>query len=147
MPTRWSRTNDDSKPKGPELDESRREAIARTIGLAALKYADLSHNRTSDYVFNYDKMLALEGNTATYMQYSYARIQGIFARGNVDMESLREAGHELTLVHPFERDLGLELIRFGDALEEMLADYRPNILTNYLFRSPLGSPGFIKSVK
>ncbi len=125
--------NDDSKPKGPELEESQREAIARTVGHAALKYADLSHNRTSDYVFNYDKMVALEGNTATYMQYSYARIQGIFARGKVDVPSLRKAGHPVTLVHPCERELALELIRFGDALEETLADYRPNILTNYLF--------------
>ncbi len=65
--------NDDSKPNGPELSEEERQAIAREVGHAALKYADLSHNRTSDYIFSYDKMVALEGNTATYMQYSYAR--------------------------------------------------------------------------
>ncbi len=125
--------NDDSKPNGAELNETQREAIANTVGHAALKYADLSHNRTSDYVFNYDKMVALEGNTATYMQYSYARTQSIFARGNVDIAAVRSAGHPLLVENPFERDLALELIRFGDALEEMLIDYRPNILTNYLF--------------
>ena len=56
------------------------------MGIAALKYADLSQNRTSDYVFSYDKMLAMNGNTATYMQYAYARVRSIFARGKVDVE-------------------------------------------------------------
>ncbi len=125
--------NDDSKPNGPELNETQRRAIASTVGHAALKYADLSHNRTSDYVFNYDKMVALEGNTATYMQYSYARTQSIFARGNVDIAAVRQAEPPLLLEHPVERELSLELIRFGDAVEETLVDYRPNILTNYLF--------------
>jgi arginyl-tRNA synthetase len=78
-------------------------------------------------------MVALEGNTATYMQYSYARTQSIFARGNIDIAAVRQAGHPIMVEHPFERDLALELIRFGDAVEEMLVDYRPNILTNYLF--------------
>ena len=82
-------SNDDSKPSGPELDEQQRQAIARAVGHGALKYADLSHNRTSDYVFSYDKMVALEGNTATYMQYSYARTQSIFQRGSVDVAALR----------------------------------------------------------
>ena len=58
------------------------------MGIAALKYADLSQNRTSDYVFSYDKMLAMNGNTATYMQYAYARVRSIFAKGNVDVEAL-----------------------------------------------------------
>ncbi len=85
--------NDDSKPSGPELSAEQRQAIARAVGHAALKYADLSHNRTSDYVFSYDKMVALEGNTATYMQYSYARTQSIFQRGNIDVDALRAAEH------------------------------------------------------
>ncbi len=74
--------NDDAKANGPELDEAQRQAIAHTVGHAALKYADLSHNRTSDYVFSYDKMVALDGNTATYMQYSYARIAGDLRAGS-----------------------------------------------------------------
>ncbi len=127
--------NDDSRPTGPQLTEQQREQIARVVGHAALKYADLSHNRTSDYVFNYDKMVAMEGNTATYMQYSYARIQSILARGEVDLEQLRtkNAASALTLELSPERDLALQLLRFGDALNEMLDDYRPNILTAYLF--------------
>jgi len=125
--------NDDSKPGGPELSAAQREAIARTVGHAALKYADLSHNRTSDYVFSYDKMVALEGNTATYMQYSYARTQSIFQRGQVQVDALRAAAHPLVLQEGAERDLALELVQFGDAVEKSLEDYRPNVLTTYLF--------------
>jgi len=66
-----------------------RARIAETVGIAALKYADLSQNRTSDYVFSYDKMLAMTGNTATYMQYSYARVRSIFAKGAVDESAIR----------------------------------------------------------
>ena len=83
--------NDDAKPDGAELSAAERARVAETVGIAALKYADLSQNRTSDYVFSYDKMLAMNGNTATYMQYSYARAQSIFARGKVDIAALRSA--------------------------------------------------------
>jgi len=62
--------NDDAKPDGPELSQRQRREVAERVGIAALKYADLSQNRTSDYVFSYDKMLAMSGNTATYMQYA-----------------------------------------------------------------------------
>ena len=65
--------------------------MAEIVGIAALKYADLSQNRTSDYVFSYDKMLAMNGNTATYMQYAYARVRSIFAKGQVDVEALRRS--------------------------------------------------------
>ena len=84
--------NDDSKPDGPELSAAERTRVAETVGIAALKYADLSQNRTSDYVFSYDKMLAMNGNTATYMQYAYARVRSIFARGKIDIDALRAAG-------------------------------------------------------
>ncbi|MBM4087110.1 MAG: arginine--tRNA ligase, partial [Planctomycetes bacterium] len=103
--------NDDSKPGGPELTEEQRQTIARTVGHAALKYADLSHNRTSDYVFSFDKMVAMDGNTATYMQYSYARTQSIFARGAIDTRALRDRAPRLTCAEPEERDLAIELIR------------------------------------
>ena len=125
--------NDEAKPKGWELDEPTRRNIAKVVGIAALKYADLSQNRESDYVFSYDKMLALTGNTATYMQYSYARVFGIFEKGNVDAESIRNSDANITLNDPYERALGLKLLQFGDALGEVLVDYRPNQLTNYLF--------------
>lgn len=124
--------NDDQHPDGPQLDDAQRRHISKVVGIAALKYADLSQNRSSDYVFSYDKMLALNGNTATYMQYSYARVQSIFARGNVDLDALRSQP-KIMLEHAAERALGLQLLRFGDGIDEVLRDYRPNQLTNYLF--------------
>ncbi len=103
------------------------------MGTGALKYADLSQNRTSDYVFSYDKMLAMNGNTATYMQYAYARVRAIFRRQKIDIEAHRAAGATIVLGTPAERALGLELLRFGEALDLAAADYRPNQLTGYLF--------------
>ena len=126
-------TGDDAKPDGPELTDAQRRRIAKVVGIAALKYADLCQNRTSDYVFSYDKMLALNGNTATYMQYSYARVHGIFQRGQVDVQSLRQASEPVLLDYPAERALALQLVRLAEAIDDALADYRPNLLTNYLF--------------
>ena len=122
--------NDNAKPDGPELVSRTARHIAEGVGIAALKYADLSQNRTSDYVFSYDKMLAMAGNTATYMQYAYARVRSIFAKGNVDVDALRAP---ILLNSPAERALGLELLHFAEALDMTVADYRPNQLTAYLF--------------
>jgi len=124
--------NDDAKRNGPELPEAERRNVANVIGHGAIKYADLSHNRTSDYVFSFDKMLALTGNTATYMQYSYARVNGIFGKGDVAVAALRDSGAKILLDEPAERALALALLRFSDALHEVSEDYRPNQLTNYL---------------
>jgi arginyl-tRNA synthetase len=138
--------NDNVKPDGPELSAEQRQKVAEAVGIGAIKYADLSQNRTSDYVFSYDKMLAMNGNTATYMQYAHARVRSIFARGQASgAASTRRAeanspGHPLqtapeppSLSHPAERALALELLRFAEALDNVVADYRPNHLTNYLF--------------
>ena len=132
--------NDDAKPDGPEISPQKRAEIAEGVGIAALKYADLSQNRTSDYVFSYDKMLAMNGNTATYMQYAYARVRSIFAKGNFDAEALRVSDAAINLTPPekkaereAERALALELLRFAEALDLTAADYRPNQLTAYLF--------------
>ncbi len=81
--------NDEAKSVGPELSEDERRRVAEAVGIGAIKYADLSQNRTSDYTFSYDKMLAMQGNTATYMQYAHARIRSIFAKG------ARQLGGEL----------------------------------------------------
>jgi arginyl-tRNA synthetase len=125
--------NDDAKPDGPELSPERRREIAEIVGIGALKYADLAQNRTSDYVFSYDKMLAMNGNTATYMQYAYARVRSIFAKGGVDAQQLRRSNLEILLTTPAERALAMEILRFPEALELTVADYRPNQLTSYLF--------------
>jgi arginyl-tRNA synthetase len=113
-------------------DEDRR-AVAERIGIGAIKYADLAHNRTSDYKFSYDKMLAMTGNTAAYMQYSYARVSSIFDKGNVDPNRLRLSAPAIVLDHPTERALAVSLLQFSEALDRVVADYRPNNLTDYLF--------------
>lgn len=113
-------------------DEERAE-VAERIGIGAIKYADLAHNRTSDYTFSYDKMLAMSGNTAAYMQYSVARVKSIFAKGGFDPAELRASSATLRLEQPAERALGLELLRFAEALDRVATEYRPHYLTGYLF--------------
>src|SRR5207249_2971581 len=85
------------------LSAELRQEIAEVIGIGALKYADLSQNRTSDYTFSYDKMLLMNGNTATYMQYSYARVRSIFGKGGFDPAAIRTSGAKIILSHPAER--------------------------------------------
>ena len=118
--------------KNPELPEAQRREIARVVGLGAVKYADLLPNRQSDYVFSWDKMLALQGNTAPYLQYAYTRIRSIFrkAEGTANSER-RTANIELTA--PEEIALAKHLLNFGLTLEAVAEEYRPNFLCNYLF--------------
>ncbi|MEM9184877.1 MAG: arginine--tRNA ligase [Planctomycetota bacterium] len=115
-----------------ETDAERRR-VAERIGIGAIKYADLSHNRTSDYVFDYDKMLAMTGNTAAYMQNSYARVRSIFRKAGVEAESVRAGNTRVLLDSPAERALAVAIIRFSEALDRVAADYRPNHLAAYLF--------------
>lgn len=124
---------DDAKTNGAELDEPTRRHVAKVIGIAAIKYADLTANRSSDYVFSFDKMLAISGNSAVAAQYSYARVKSIFAKGDVDPVALRKSLTKFELADPVERGLAMRLLRFSEALEEVAVDYRPNILTAYLY--------------
>ena len=110
-----------------------RRHVAETVGIGAIKYADLSQNRTTDYVFSFDKMLQLTGNTAAYMQYAVARVEGIFSRGGVDREEVRRRCDGVLLSDSKERALALELLRFGEALEDVESDSRPNVLTAWLY--------------
>ena len=117
----------------PTLDDTEKKQIAETVGIGAIKYADLSQNRTSDYVFSYDKMLATDGNTATYMQYAYARCRSIFRKGDVDAERFRSNPPAVTLDTPFERTLGLQILRWTEALDAAAQEYMPHYLTAYLW--------------
>jgi arginyl-tRNA synthetase len=122
--------------KNPELDEGEKARIANAVGIGAVKYADYSNNRTSDYIFSFDKMLALEGNTAPYMQYAYARIKSIERKAddsNIDYKAERAGVKEPSLTEPAELDLAKQLLRYGEAIESAAADYRPNYLTAYLY--------------
>ena len=116
-----------------DLESSELDRISQVVGIGGLKYIDLSQNRTSDYEFSYDKMLALRGNTATYLQYAYARVHGIFRKGEIDIQQLRDHPVDFRFEQPVERRLAVSLIQFGETLDEVLVDYKPNILANYLF--------------
>ncbi|MCL4107918.1 UNVERIFIED_CONTAM: hypothetical protein GTU68_016946 [Idotea baltica] len=114
--------------KNPDLDEASRRSIANTVGIGAVKYADLSKNRTSDYIFNWDTMLSFEGNTAPYLQYAFARIQSIFRKaGDINSDA------EINLIEPAERLLATKLLQFSEAVEVVAKDGTPNFLCNYLF--------------
>jgi len=126
--------NDQQQQGGPQLDERQRRRVAEVVGIGGLKYADLAHHRESDYVFSYEKMLAKRGNTATYMQYAYARVMSIFARGGVTPEQVR-SDQPIVVEHPAERALGLHLLRFAEALEEAAAGYLPHLLAAHLFET------------
>ena len=111
-----------------------RDHIANVVGHAAIKYADLSQNRTSDYVFSEDKMVALKGNTATYLQYSYARAVNILTKAGVTADEIAQTENPITIDHDKERQLALALLRLPEACEEVLVDFRPNQLTAYLYQ-------------
>ena len=119
--------------RGSGMPEAERRRIADAVGIGAIKYADLSQNRTTDYTFSFDKMLELKGNTAAYMQYAVARVEGIFAKGGIDRGAVRREAGEIALTDTRERALAMKLLRFAEALEDVEADYRPNVLTAYLF--------------
>ncbi|MGA2180040.1 MAG: arginine--tRNA ligase [Verrucomicrobiota bacterium] len=125
--------------KNPDLPEAQRREIARVVGLGAVKYADLLPNRQSDYVFSWDKMLALQGNTAPYLQYAYTRIKSIFRKSDV-ASALRADGSvhsadstTLAFSAPEEIALARHLLNFGLTLEAVAEEYRPNFLCNYLY--------------
>ena len=119
--------------KNPELSESQRREIARIVGIGAVKYADLLPNRQSDYVFSWDKMLSLQGNTAPYLQYAWTRIRSIFRKGGVENAERGTRNAELNLVAPEEIAVGKHLLNFGLVLEAAGEEYRPNYLCNYLY--------------
>ena len=119
--------------KSPDVPEDERRSIARIVGIGAVKYADLSQNRTSDYVFSWEKMLSLDGNTAPYMQYAYARVRSIFRKGGHEAEEHRADAAPLPLDDPKELALAKAILRFAEVLGRALEDYRPNVLAAYLY--------------
>jgi arginyl-tRNA synthetase len=129
--------------KNPELSEEEKNDIAEKIGIGAVKYADLSQYRTTDYIFSWDKMLSLHGNTAPYLQNAYVRIRSIFRKAGepavaTPLPDVIETGHRpaataLTLKDPAELNLAKRLCQFGEIVPQVLSGFRPNILANYLF--------------
>ncbi len=124
-------TNDDQRDT-PLLSDEERQRVARIVGLGGIKYADLHHNRDSDYTFDWDKMLATTGDTAAYMQYAYARICGIFRKLEVARSDIASSETTVQLTTPEERALALQLLRFSEAIDDVLTDYRPHLMTAWL---------------
>ena len=117
---------------GALMDEAALVNAAETIGIAAVRYFDMRNNRTTNYTFSYDKMLDPKGNTAVYLLYAYARISSIIRASKVDVSTL-DAATELALTQPSERDLALELLKFPDMVQSVLADLFPHKLTDYMW--------------
>jgi arginyl-tRNA synthetase len=119
--------------KNPDLSEPEKIDVAQKIGIGAVKYADLSQYRMTDYVFSWDKMLSLQGNTAPYLQNAYVRIRSIFRKaGELDGLKLSSLTN-LSLTAKAEIALAKRLCQFAEIVPHVLNDFRPNILANYLF--------------
>ena len=116
--------------KNPKLSDEQKKDVARMVGIGAIKYADLSQNRNNDYVFSFDRMLALNGNTAPYLQYAHARICSIFRKAGV---SIDDYAAKAVISAPEERDLMLKILDLKQAVISVAADLRPHVLCNYLY--------------
>jgi arginyl-tRNA synthetase len=116
----------------PESSEEFKREVATAVGLGAVKYADLSQNRTSNYTFSYDKMLSLQGNTAPYMLYAYVRVQGISRKGNINFAQLTDT-QSIYLNTEEEINLGKHLLQFAEIIEAISEDLMPNRICQYLF--------------
>ncbi len=119
--------------KNPALSVGERFSVARMVGIGAVKYADLSTDRVRDYVFDWDRMLAFEGNTAPYLQYAHVRCLSIFRRGEIDPVPYRSGAVPVALAAPAERALALALLGFGSAFDATLEGWSPHRLCGYLF--------------
>jgi len=119
--------------KNPDLPEEEKRRVARVVGIGAVKYADLMQNRLSDYVFSWEKMLALDGNTAPYLQYAYARIMSIFRKSELSEIPECDRLYPKDEMHQTEIDLARQLIEFGPTLEYAASEFRPNFICNYLY--------------
>jgi arginyl-tRNA synthetase len=132
----------DPEPDNIPLD---RATISEAVGLGAVKYADLCQNRLTDYKFDFDKMLAMNGNTATYMQFAYARNRSIFRKGQYDVQRLRTQPPLPTLESPFERALAVQLLRLEEILLAAALEYQPSVITSYLWDLAKSYSGFFQN--
>lgn len=119
--------------KNPNIPEDEKEKIAEIVGSGAIKYFDLSQNRTSDITFTWDKVLSFEGNTGPYLQYTYVRIMSIFRRLKAENINVENKNIILEDMNGIERELAVELLRFPQAVVKSYESYRPNIIADYLF--------------
>ena len=117
--------------RSPDLDDDTRKKVAEAVGIGAVKYADLSKTRTNDYVFDWDAMLSMEGNTAPYLLYAYTRTQSLMRKAEVTPEDIES--YSVNISAPEERALGIALTRFGDVIEQVAEKAMPHELCNYVY--------------
>jgi len=127
------------RDKRPDLPPQRAARIADAVGIGAVKYADLSKDRVSDYIFSWEKMLALEGNTAPYLQYAHARIQSIFRKAG------GKGGPPLILQSPHELAIAKQILRLGEVLDLINRELKPHHLCNYLYELSTRFSGFFEN--
>ena len=125
-----SRAADLIKSKNPDYSDEQLNEIATKVGIGAVKFADLSKNRTSDYIFNWKTMLSFEGATAPYLQYAYARIQSIFNKAGVSADNLP---NQFAIIEPQEKALALKLLQLEEVIDAVISECTPNLLCNYLY--------------
>jgi arginyl-tRNA synthetase len=117
------------REKNPGLADTESGEIAKAVGLGAVKYAELSQHRLTDYVFSWSKMLSFQGNTAPYLQNAYVRSRAIFRR----LDGPFQPPSRMVLADPAEQTLGKEILRFGEVLPAVLDGFKPNVLANFLY--------------
>lgn len=141
--------------KGANLDEEQKVKVIKAVAMGAVKYADLSKNRTSDYVFSWDNMLALDGNTAPYLLYAYTRIQSIFRKAGVASQALEG---NIQIMESSERQLAIKLLQFHETIENVAIEGLPHLLCSYLYElsgafmsfyenCPVNKDGVLEEVK
>jgi arginyl-tRNA synthetase len=118
------------RDKNPELDDQALRTIAHAVGIGAVKYADLSKNRSSDYIFNFEQMLSFEGNTAPYLLYAYTRVASVFRKAGLDMG---DVNGDFLLQEEAEQALAARLVQFGEVLESVAEKGLPHLLCSYLY--------------
>tara|TARA_Y100001934_G_scaffold272143_1_gene359891 strand:- start:2910 stop:4664 length:1755 start_codon:yes stop_codon:yes gene_type:complete len=118
------------KDKNPELDDQDLRTIAHAVGIGAVKYADLSKNRSSDYIFNFEQMLSFEGNTAPYLLYAYTRVASVFRKAGLDMAHV---SGDFLLQEDAEQALAARLVQFGEVLQSVAEKGLPHLLCTYLY--------------
>ena len=118
------------RDKNPELDDPALRTIAHAVGIGAVKYADLSKNRSSDYIFNFEQMLSFEGNTAPYLLYAYTRVASVFRKAGLDMA---DVNGDFLLQEEAEQALAARLVQFGEVLESVAEKGLPHLLCSYLY--------------
>ena len=126
------RANNSILEKNPDMAESERDEISRMIGIGAVKYADLSIDRNKNYIFDWDKMLSFEGNTAPYLQYAHARICSIFRKASLSKETFDNI--TISISNDYEQSLSRAIIGFSEALDESISHYAPHRLAVYLHK-------------